>query len=75
MVGEVVGGGIDEEGLWKVESGAEATDVHRDLQQGFDGRGALFVAAHEFGCAREVLGDPAVGAGTGEGVCQERVAA
>ncbi|MFF8029016.1 transposase [Streptomyces sp. NPDC007896] len=68
VVGEVVGGGIDEERLREVESDAEAAGVHRGLQKGSDGRCPLFVAAHQFGRASEVLGDPSVGVGAGEGV-------
>ncbi|MGW3513614.1 hypothetical protein [Streptomyces sp. NPDC000994] len=66
VVGEVVGGGIDEEGLWEVGADAEAAGVHRGFQQGSDRRDAVFVAAHEFGCTGEVLGDPTVDVGAGE---------
>ncbi|MFE1453384.1 hypothetical protein [Streptomyces olivaceoviridis] len=78
VVAEVVGGGIHEEGLWEIlwemGSDAEAAGVHGCLQQGSDGRGGLFVATYEFGCASEVLGDSSVGVSAGEGVGQQPVA-
>ncbi|MFF7127208.1 hypothetical protein [Streptomyces sp. NPDC008240] len=72
---EVVGGGVGEEGLREVEADAEAAGVHRRFQQRFGGRACVLVAGEEFGGTGQVLGDPPVGVGAGEGVGQQPVTA
>ncbi len=71
---EVVSGGISKEGLGEVQADAEAARVHRCLQHCLGGWAGMLVAAEELGSTGQVLGDPAVGVCTGEGVGQQPVA-
>ncbi len=73
VIGEVVGGGVDEEGLREVESDSETAGVHRGLEQSSDRRGAVFVAAQELRGAGEVLCDPSMGVRSREGIRDQPV--
>ena len=68
VVGQVVDGGIDQERLGQVQAHPEAAGVHGRLQHRPGRRGAVLVAAQQFGCAGQVPGHPPIGVGAGEGV-------
>ncbi|MFM9500263.1 hypothetical protein ACKI1Q_42655, partial [Streptomyces galilaeus] len=73
-IGEVVRGGVSEEGLGEVEADAEAACVHRCFLHCFGGRAGVPVAVEEFGRSGQIVGHPPVGSGPGESVVQQSVA-
>ncbi|MGP3914250.1 hypothetical protein [Nonomuraea sp. 10N515B] len=73
VVGEIIGGSVGEKRLGEVEAHPETAGIHRGFQQSPDGRGAVLVAAQQFGGASEVLGNAPLGASAGKGTRQQAV--
>ncbi|MFD5640409.1 hypothetical protein ACFWIP_01250 [Streptomyces anulatus] len=73
VIGQIIGCGVGEERLRKVEAHTKTPGIHRTLQQRPDGRSSVLIATQKLGCASKVLGDTPIGANTSKGIRQQPV--
>jgi hypothetical protein len=72
-VSQIVGCGVGEERLRKMEPHTETPGVHRTFQQRPDGRGTVLVATQKFGSAGKILSNTPIGSSAGKGTRQQPV--